>query len=214
MHPVAVTPRLGYTGCQGIHIEHQRSSTTAEPVNRRLCLGSTYYCWTCRLGVTLGLYLQYNLLCLFMIFDGGGDLYPVDTSLSFVKCSVSWSPRLFCTRNSNVYDPWQEAQQEFMLISALPANNHKEGEGKEEQEEREAALHSESRGKKHAACHWGSIHRQSVQTDYRNSDWAVAIKPWNSHSINTVEIQNQYRNQIQTRLNNNSRILSLHNRHQ
>lgn len=44
-----------------------------------------------------------------------------------------------------------------MLISALPANNHKEGEGEgegeEEQEEREAALHSESRGKKHAACH-------------------------------------------------------------
>ena len=32
-----------------------------------------------------------------------------------------------------------------MLISALPANNHKEGE--EEQEEREAALHSERRGK-------------------------------------------------------------------
>ena len=34
-----------------------------------------------------------------------------------------------------------------MLISALPANNHKEGEEEEEQEEREAALHSESRGK-------------------------------------------------------------------
>jgi hypothetical protein len=34
-----------------------------------------------------------------------------------------------------------------MLISALPANNHKEGEEEGEQEEREAALHSESRGK-------------------------------------------------------------------